>query len=86
MKLGEESSTSNDRLTSPINFTESANQLLSRHRDKERAITSVSNAEWFDKVDGEMLQDFEWSDAKISEKLKGMEMKDIFDIDLVNIP
>ena len=33
-----------------------------------------------------MLQDFQWSDAKISEKLKGMEMKDIFDIDLVNIP
>ena len=32
------------------------------------------------------MLDFEWSDAKISEKLKGMEMKDIFDIDLMNIP
>ena len=35
--------------------------------------------DFFDNVQGEI--DFEWSD-----KLKNMEMKDIFDIDLVNIP
>jgi hypothetical protein len=49
-----------------------------------RAITAVSHEElkfdhFFDNVQGEV--DFEWSD-----KFRNMEMKDIFDIDLVNIP
>ena len=73
----------------PINFTESADNVMRKDSKKSqiRAITAVSHEKdnpnkfdhFFDNVQGDI--DFEWSD-----KLKNMEMKDIFDIDLVNIP